>query len=241
MDVWKAWLRRATGYDAPEIEVVQHTLRVKDHGPATVQPASAGVAEGMRTALPPCRRRLLSPGDRAKGAGGSPGGRSVPHARVAPTAVQAPDAAATAHAPGAPASAPAPVDAVAQRVLQIVAEQTGYPPDMLALDLDLEADLGIDTVKQAEMFAAIRAAYGIERDDNLALRDYPTLGRAIEFVYEKRPDLKSAAQVAVPVAAPVAAAMVPDATAPAGGVPANAAGRTAGTTGVALPHAVGLR
>ena len=30
---------------------------------------------------------------------------------------------------------------------------------MLDLDLDLEADLGIDTVKQAEMFAAIRAAY----------------------------------------------------------------------------------
>ena len=28
---------------------------------------------------------------------------------------------------------------------------------MLDLDLDLEADLGIDTVKQAEMFAAIRA------------------------------------------------------------------------------------
>ena len=36
------------------------------------------------------------------------------------------------------------------------AEKTGYPVDMLALDLDLEADLGIDTVKQAEMFAAIR-------------------------------------------------------------------------------------
>ena len=37
-------------------------------------------------------------------------------------------------------------------------EQTGYPPDMLDLDLDLEADLGIDTVKQAEVFATIREA-----------------------------------------------------------------------------------
>ena len=82
------------------------------------------------------------------------------------------------------------MDAVTVRVLEIVAEQTGYPPDMLELDLDLEADLGIDTVKQAEMFAAIRAAYGIERDENLALRDYPTLARAIEFVYEKRPELR---------------------------------------------------
>src|SRR5690606_13889041 len=81
--------------------------------------------------------------------------------------------------------------AVHEAVIRIVAEQTGYPADMLDLDLDLEADLGIDTVKQAEMFAAIRAGFDIERDENLALRDYPTLGRAIEFVYEKRPELRS--------------------------------------------------
>ena len=35
-------------------------------------------------------------------------------------------------------------------------EKTGYPAEMLDLDLDLEADLGVDTVKQAEIFAAIR-------------------------------------------------------------------------------------
>ncbi len=49
-------------------------------------------------------------------------------------------------------------DPIKKRVLQIVAEKTGYPEDMLDLDLDLEADLGVDTVKQAEMFAAVRAA-----------------------------------------------------------------------------------
>ena len=38
---------------------------------------------------------------------------------------------------------------------------TGYPEDMLDLDLDMEADLGIDTVKQAEMFAAIREEWDI--------------------------------------------------------------------------------
>ena len=46
---------------------------------------------------------------------------------------------------------------------------------MLDLDLDLEADLGVDTVKQAEMFAAVRAAYNIPRDENMKLRDFPTL------------------------------------------------------------------
>jgi acyl carrier protein len=89
-------------------------------------------------------------------------------------------------------TAPTPttgVDPVTAKVLEIVSGQTGYPPDMLDLDLDLEADLGVDTVKQAETFAAIRDEYGIERDDNLALRDYPTLEHVIGFVRDRRPDL----------------------------------------------------
>ena len=83
-------------------------------------------------------------------------------------------------------------DAVKEHILALVVEKTGYPKDMLDLDLDLEADLGVDTVKQAEMFAAIRAAYNIPRDENRKLRDYPTLAHVIRFVYEKRPDLGAA-------------------------------------------------
>jgi NAD(P)-dependent dehydrogenase (short-subunit alcohol dehydrogenase family)/acyl carrier protein len=101
---------------------------------------------------------------------------------------------ATTVAPvAAPAVAAVPAgDAVADRVLELVSNQTGYPTDMLDLDLDLEADLGVDTVKQAETFAAIREEYDIERDDNLALRDYPTLNDVIGFVHTKRPDLGAA-------------------------------------------------
>ena len=74
---------------------------------------------------------------------------------------------------------------VAARVLEVVAEQTGYPTELLDMDLDLEADLGIDTVKQAEVFATIRETYGIERDDALKLRDYPTLNHVVAFVNER--------------------------------------------------------
>jgi hypothetical protein len=42
---------------------------------------------------------------------------------------------------------------------------TGYPADLLDPDLDLEADLGVDTVKQAEVFAAVREHYQVERDE----------------------------------------------------------------------------
>jgi acyl carrier protein len=79
---------------------------------------------------------------------------------------------------------------VAAKVLEIVAAKTGYPEDMLELDLDLEADLGIDTVKQAETLQAIREAYDIPVQENLALRDYPTLQSVIGFVYAMRPDLQ---------------------------------------------------
>ncbi|MEN9935250.1 MAG: hypothetical protein RLZZ387_1829, partial [Chloroflexota bacterium] len=73
---------------------------------------------------------------------------------VPTVAISAP-AAQPAHDSAAPAAEPAhdsPLithDPVAEKVLAIVAEKTGYPPEMLDLELDLEADLGVDTVKQA--------------------------------------------------------------------------------------------
>ena len=67
-------------------------------------------------------------------------------------------------------------------MVAIVAEMTGYPAELLDLDLDLEADLGVDTVKQAEVFAAVRERFGVERDDTLQLRDFPTLAHVIGWV-----------------------------------------------------------
>ncbi len=93
-------------------------------------------------------------------------------------------------------------------------EKTGYPKDMLDVDLDLEADLGVDTVKQAEMFAAIREIYNIPRDENRKLRDYPTLAHVIRFVYEKRPDLAGTASSSPTIAEPTPAEL-PIVTAPA--------------------------
>ncbi|HEU5103287.1 MAG TPA: beta-ketoacyl synthase N-terminal-like domain-containing protein, partial [Roseiflexaceae bacterium] len=108
------------------------------------------------------------------------------------------------------------VDAVATTVLAIVAEKTGYPPEMLDLDLDMEADLGVDTVKQAETFAAIRAAFDIPRKDDLKLRDYPTLASVIQFVYANRPDLAQPTKDQRPTTkeALVVAEAVPEATTP---------------------------
>ena len=90
----------------------------------------------------------------------------------------------------------------------MVAAKTGYPSDMLELDLDLEADLGVDTVKQAEVFAMVREEFKIPRKDDLKLRDYPTLRHVIGFVKQSlaTPDVAPASITAQPVPAPAPAA-----------------------------------
>ena len=97
---------------------------------------------------------------------------------------------------------------------------TGYPADLLDPDLDLEADLGVDTVKQAEVFAAVRARWNLERDDTLQLREFPTLNHVAGWVRGKL-------GVPEPTEAPSAAAdtaSIPAAPAPAAGTgPAPAA------------------
>jgi hypothetical protein len=42
-----------------------------------------------------------------------------------------------------------------------IVEKTGYPEDMLEADLDLEGDLGIDTLKQAEIWTELGRQYSI--------------------------------------------------------------------------------
>jgi acyl transferase domain-containing protein/NAD(P)H-dependent flavin oxidoreductase YrpB (nitropropane dioxygenase family)/NADP-dependent 3-hydroxy acid dehydrogenase YdfG len=56
-----------------------------------------------------------------------------------------------------PAAAPA-LDGDTRRstLVRIVAERTGYPADMLDLGADMEADLGIDSIKRVEIIAAFR-------------------------------------------------------------------------------------
>ena len=86
---------------------------------------------------------------------------------------------------------------IQEKILDIVSNKTGYPKDMLDLDLDLEADLGIDTVKQAETFSEIRAAFNIPKQDDLKLSDYPTLAHVIRFALDKS-DLAQAGQASAP-------------------------------------------
>jgi acyl carrier protein len=41
-------------------------------------------------------------------------------------------------------------------LLQVVSEKTGYQPEMLELGMDMEADLGIDSIKRVEILNGIQ-------------------------------------------------------------------------------------
>ncbi|HQH91853.1 MAG TPA: SDR family NAD(P)-dependent oxidoreductase, partial [Dermatophilaceae bacterium] len=141
------------------------------------------------------------------------GKAGIPEPSAAPVAA-APAAASVETAPVA-AAAPAGTDEVTQKVIEIVAQLTGYPADLLDPDLDLEADLGVDTVKQAEVFAAVREHYNVERDDTMKLRDFPTIKHVAGWIRGKAglPEPTAAPAAApAPVAAPAAYAPVVAAT-----------------------------
>jgi acyl transferase domain-containing protein/NAD(P)H-dependent flavin oxidoreductase YrpB (nitropropane dioxygenase family) len=150
----------------------------------------------------------------------------APVVAAAPVAVAAPTVAVAAPAP-APAPAPvtvkpqvvaapaavkpaaAPVAAgrpgkaeIASKLIALVSQRTGYPPEMLGLDQDLEADLGVDSIKRVEIFGALQnesllPASAVEGEIE-SLSKLKTLQAIIDWVDAKITELAGgAAKVAV--------------------------------------------
>ncbi|MCG6908763.1 MAG: SDR family NAD(P)-dependent oxidoreductase [Deltaproteobacteria bacterium] len=44
---------------------------------------------------------------------------------------------------------------ISQTLIQVVSELTGYPREMLSMDMDVEADLGIDSIKRVEILSTL--------------------------------------------------------------------------------------
>ncbi|MCP3804494.1 SDR family oxidoreductase [Allokutzneria sp. A3M-2-11 16] len=92
----------------------------------------------------------------------SPSVMAPPPPVAAPAAVPAP-------AP-IPAEAPAALSEVDidAKILEVVAERTGYPAEILNLDMELESDLGIDSIKRVEILSAFRDHTGDLPDSDIA-------------------------------------------------------------------------
>ncbi len=84
-----------------------------------------------------------------------------------------------------------------KQLLEIVSEKTGYPIEMLDLDMDMESDLGIDSIKRVEIFGAVT-----ERNPNMQKIDPQIFAelRTLKQVVEK---VSGSAPTTTVVAAPV--------------------------------------
>ena len=117
----------------------------------------------------------------------------TPQAAPAPVASPAPAAAApvapTPVAPTPVATAPASSASAAPKrdlealMLSVVAESTGYPAEMLAMSMNLEADLGIDSIKRVEILSAVtEKAPELPEIDASAMGALQTLGEIVDFL-----------------------------------------------------------
>ena len=212
---WQRWLDAISGHPGARLEITTRRLRIVDTGPPSLAPAAGPVTITAVPVLAPPEVAVAPPAPTPVVA--VPGAGPVPPVAAEPVAARAGWLAEAVVTEAAPVA-----DEVTDAVVAIVAEMTGYPPELLDLDLDLEADLGVDTVKQAEVFAAVRARFGVERDDNLALREFPTLAHVIGWIRDKTGIAAPGAQPVPPVAAepvapePVAAEPVGDRGGPGG-------------------------
>ncbi|MEO6651914.1 MAG: SDR family NAD(P)-dependent oxidoreductase [Ilumatobacteraceae bacterium] len=115
-----------------------------------------------------------------------------PAATIPPPVTPVPDRPAPRSDPQPAASsdstdqgAPASVDMLAT-LLDVVSERTGYPADMLTTDMELESDLGIDSIKRVEILSAMQDNVPDLPDVDLAvLAGLATLGQIVDYLTEQ--------------------------------------------------------
>jgi len=127
--------------------------------------------------------------------------RIQPIGTVAPKAVPA--------KPVAPVSTGPSASSIDDAMFAAVAEKTGYPLDMLELEMDLEADLGIDSIKRVEILSAVQDKVpGLPELDNDRLSALRTLGEVTGYLAEIAGASATAAPSAPAPSAPVSTGVV---------------------------------
>jgi len=90
-------------------------------------------------------------------------------------------------------------DAVTKFMVNYVVDQTGYPADMVEMAADLEADLGIDSIKKAQLIGELAENFELTHLagslQDLSLDDFRTLDSLLEFVAQG-PQVTAAAEIA---------------------------------------------
>ncbi|MCK8047069.1 eicosapentaenoate synthase subunit PfaA [Shewanella sp. 1CM18E] len=114
----------------------------------------------------------------------------------------------TATATVAPAANGLSAEKVQATMMSVVAEKTGYPTEMLELSMDMEADLGIDSIKRVEILGTVQDELpGLPELNPEDLAECRTLGEIVDYMGSKLPaegstnsQLSTSAAAATPVA-----------------------------------------
>ncbi len=77
-------------------------------------------------------------------------------------------------------------DSLQRMIIDLVVDQTGYDEDIIDMDADLEGELGVDSIKRAQLLGELETTYQLQslRDQNLRLSDFPTLASIHAYVLE---------------------------------------------------------
>ena len=72
----------------------------------------------------------------------------------------------------------------ADTIRNLIAEKTGYPAEMLEDDMDLEGELGIDSIKQVEILSSLRDQVpGLPEIETEQLAEMRTIRKIADFFY----------------------------------------------------------
>ncbi|MBK8023912.1 MAG: acyltransferase domain-containing protein [Chloroflexi bacterium] len=130
----------------------------------------------------------------------------------APTVLASVPVAPTTPAPAAPAASSnnansANLKLLSDALLRIIDEKTGYPVEMLELSMDMEADLGIDSIKRVEILGAMRDTFPhLPQFKPEELAEMRTLQQIVDYMQSRSGgDALPAVNAPVPVTAAPAA------------------------------------
>jgi acyl transferase domain-containing protein/acyl carrier protein/NAD(P)-dependent dehydrogenase (short-subunit alcohol dehydrogenase family) len=185
----------AAPYVAPQAQAsapVRHQAPVPDPVPPMPKPhvaASAAQAPAMVT------KPLAS-----VAAPAAPAPRPM---ATAAAVMQAPQVASTPQAAAAPASD--------HNVFEVLSACTGYPAELLKADMNLEADLGIDSIKKVEIFSQLQSHYPHMEGDASRLGELQTIGDLLTLTQTAEKPAEKETRVGAWAAGTVALAASPSA------------------------------
>uniref|UniRef100_UPI000A86AD18 type I polyketide synthase n=1 Tax=Streptomyces sp. TP-A0356 TaxID=1359208 RepID=UPI000A86AD18 len=129
---------------------------------ARTAPAAVAAPAPMPEAYTaPAPAAVRAPAAQSVAVPAAPAIAALPAPAQTPAQAQAPAPAPVAAAPVSAAALGPDVATVASVLLEVVAQKTGYPAEMLELGMDVEADLGIDSIKRVEIMGVLHERFAL--------------------------------------------------------------------------------